>query len=175
MKLLLFIINFIIILLRASLPGGIRRVAAENMAMRQQLVSVTRKLKRAPKQNAQERITFGFLTSLIIPKRLARIAIAIKPSSLLKFHRALVKRKYRLLFSNKIKRKPGPKGPSIDLINAIIEMKRRNPRFGTTRIATQISIAFGIEIDKDMVRRVLSKYFTGFSSNPGPSWLTSVT
>ena len=37
------------------------------------------------------------------------------------FHRALVKRKYRLLFSSKRRGRPGPKGPAPELITAIVE------------------------------------------------------
>ena len=54
-------------------------------------------------------------------------------------------------------------------------MKRRNPRFGCVRIAQQISHAFGIEIDKDMVRRVLATHYrSGSSGTPGPSWLAFI-
>ena len=85
-------------------------------------------------------------------------------------------RKYRLLFSSSsIRRKPGPKGPSTELIAAIVEMKRRNPKFGYVRIAQQIAHAFGVEIDKDVVRRVLAKYYRpGDSGTNGPSWLTFI-
>ncbi len=38
-------------------------------------------------------------------------------------------------------RKPGPKGPSAELIAAIVEMKCRNPKFGYMKIAVQISHA----------------------------------
>jgi putative transposase len=38
-------------------------------------------------------------------------------------------------------------------------MKRRNPKFGCVRIAQQINHAFGIKIDKDVVRRVLAIHF----------------
>ena len=73
------------------------------------------------------------------------------------------------------RRKPGPKGPSAELIAAIVEMKRRNPKFGCVRIAQQISHAFGIEIDKDVVRRVLAKHYRpGDSGTNGPSWLTFI-
>jgi putative transposase len=91
-----------------------------------------------------------------------------------KFHRALVERKYARLFGSSAARgKPGPKGPSADLIAAIVETKRRNPRFGCVRIAQQISHAFGIEIDKDVVRRILAKhYHPDHSGHHGPSWLT---
>jgi len=71
----------------------------------------------------------------------------------LKYHRALVKRKYHLLYSAKTPRKPGPKGPEQAVINVIIEMKQRNLRYGYRRIAMQVSNTFGIDIDKDVVRR----------------------
>src|ERR1700751_5843912 len=73
------------------------------------------------------------------------------------------------------RRKPGPKGPSTELIAAIIELKSRNPKFGCVRIAQQLSHVFGIEIDKDVVRRVLAKHYrpTDTGAN-GPSWLTFI-
>jgi hypothetical protein len=74
---------------------------------------------------------------------------------LLRFHEALKKRKYRWLFSSGGHRRPGPKGPSKELIDAIVEFKRRNPRVGCPRIAQEIARAFGIDIDKNIVRRVL--------------------
>jgi putative transposase len=77
---------------------------------------------------------------------------AQKPSTILSFHRALVKRKYRLIFTPKTRGKTGPRGPSPELVSAILEMKRRNPNFGNQRTADQISLVFDIEIDKDVVR-----------------------
>jgi hypothetical protein len=56
------------------------------------------------------------------------------------------------------RRKPGPKGPSPELIAAIVALKRRNPHFGCVRIAQQITQALGVEIDKDVVRRVLARH-----------------
>src|SRR5215470_10471353 len=56
------------------------------------------------------------------------ISNRIQPSTLLNFHRALVQRKYRFLFSPKRRAKPGPKGPDQDLIRAVVDMKQRNPR-----------------------------------------------
>jgi transposase InsO family protein len=96
----------------------------------------------------------------------------VKPSSLLNFHRALVQRKYRLLFSAKRRTRPGPKGPSADLIRAIVEMKQRNPRWGCPRIAGQLALAFGIDINKDVVRRILAAHYVPSADHSGPSWLT---
>jgi putative transposase len=84
----------------------------------------------------------------------------------------LTKRKYRLLFSSKHSRRPGPKGPNQELIDAVIEMKRRNPSWGCPRIAEQITLAFGVDTDKDFARRILARYFQPESGSGGPSWLT---
>ena len=54
-------------------------------------------------------------------------------------------------------------------------MKRRNPRYGYRRIAMQITLAFGIEIDKDSVRRILNQHNKNNPpDNTGPSWLTFI-
>jgi putative transposase len=53
-------------------------------------------------------------------------------------------------------------------------LKRRNPRFGCVRIAQQINYAFGLDIDKDVVRRVLAKHYRPENGNHGPSWLTFI-
>jgi transposase InsO family protein len=51
-------------------------------------------------------------------------------------------------------------------------MKRRNPSWGWPRIAQQIALAFGIDIDEDVVRRILSVHYRPESDSGGPSWLT---
>lgn len=38
----------------------------------------------------------------------------------------------------------------------------------------QISDTFGVDIDKDVVRRVLNKYYKHIPNNGGPSWLTFI-
>jgi putative transposase len=92
----------------------------------------------------------------------------------LRFHAALQKCKYRWLFSSGRHRRPGPKGPSRELIDAIVAFKRRNPRTGCPRIAQQIAHAFGIDIDKDIVRRVLAKHYRPETGTDGPSWLSFI-
>jgi hypothetical protein len=51
--------------------------------------------------------------------------MVLKPSTLLHFHHVLTKRKYRMLFSCQRGRRRGPKGPAKELIDAVIEVKRR--------------------------------------------------
>jgi len=53
-------------------------------------------------------------------------------------------------------------------------LKQRNPHFGCLRIAQQINKAFVIDIDKDIVRRVLAKHYRPVPGHDGPSWLTFI-
>ncbi len=134
-------------------PGGARAVVAESLLVKHQLLILNRSRARAPVLRPADRIIAGLCAIMMHPSRLLRSAIVLKPATILSFHRALVRRKYRLLFTPKNNGKPGPKGPSPKLVATIVEMKRRNPSFGYQRIADQISLVFGIEIDKDVVRR----------------------
>jgi len=172
----IFILTFYFLRALAMLakPGGKKSLAAENIMLRKQLILLNRRRKRAPNLSQWQRLFFAFLTAIIKPSRLLKISIAIKPSLLIKFHKALIKRKYSALFSSKSKRKPGPAGPSKELIQVILEMKQRNPRFGCRRIAMQISNMFGLDIDKDVVWRTLSKHYKTLPNDDGPSWLTFI-
>ncbi len=165
------LLNLLSSVVKLQRPGGLRAIVAENALLKQQLIIANGKNKRCPNLSLSQRVYLGFLGSFISGKRLSKIAVIFKPETLLKFHRALVKKKYSLLYSPKSRKKPGPRGPSQELINLIIEMKRRNPRYGCRRIAMQISRMFEIAVDKDIVRRVLEKHYKP-ERGGGPSWLT---
>jgi putative transposase len=174
-ELLTLAIHLLVTFAKLLGPGGVRAVAAESLMQKHQLLISNRSRLRAPNLTSIDRFVLGLATLLVSPRRIRKLGALIKPATLFKFHRALVDRKYRLLFSSPShRRKPGPKGPSAELIAAIVEMKRRNPRFGCVRIAQQISHAFGVEIDKDVVRRVLAKHFRREQGPDGPSWLTFI-
>ena len=155
-------------------PGGGRAVVAENLLLKQQLMIHSRSRRRAPNLNTRDRTILGFLSLFLTHRRLVRSVIIIKPSTLLSFHNALKKRKYRLLYSPRASRKPGAKGPSKEVIKAIVEMKSCNPRYGCPRIAQQINLAFGLDLDKDTVRRVLAVHYKPDPDNRGASWLTNL-
>ena len=65
--------------------------------------------------------------------------------------------------------KPGLKAPSQEIIAAVVDMKQRNPSWGSPRIAQQISLAFGLPINKDAVRRILATRYQPRSDSVGPS------
>ena len=165
-------VHLIVTLARLASPGGLRSVVAESVLVRHQLLILNRGRKRAPNLRATDRIIAGLCTLFMRPARVLRSAIVVKPSTLLHLHSVLRQRKYRILFSPRHRLRPGPNGPNKDLIEAIVAMKQRNPGWGCPRIAQQISLAFGVEIDKDVVRRVLSVHYRPDSDSGGPSWLT---
>jgi transposase InsO family protein len=55
---------------------------------------------------------------------------------------------------------------------AVVDMKQRNPTWGCPRIAQQIALAFGVPINKDVVRRILAARYRPAPDSAGPSWLT---
>src|SRR5436189_5690769 len=48
------------------------------------------------------------------------------------------------------------------------------PRISGPCIAQEIARAFGIDIDKDIVRRVLAKHYRPEAGTDGPSWLSFI-
>ena len=167
-------LHTIVTIIRLAQPGGLRSVVAESVLMRHQVLILNRGRKRAPNLRSSDRIIAGLCTLLMRPARVVRSAIVLRVSTLLNFHKMLVKRKYLMLFSSKRVNRPGPKGPTKELIDAVIEMKRRNRTWGCKRIAQQIALAFGVDIDKDVVLRILAMHFRPEAGSGGPSWLSFI-
>ena len=165
---------------RLAGPGGARSVVAESVLMKHQLLILNRSRKRSPKLRPSDRAVAGLCALFMRPGRLISAAIVFKPSTLLRLHRALTERKYRRLFSSTGQTKPGPKGPSQDVIAAVVDMKQRNPTWGCPRIAQQIALAFAIPITKwcdaafarNRERRLVSRIFAGWNQLDG--WLRQV-
>ena len=164
------LIHLVSTLARLLGPGGLRSVVAESLLVKHQLLILNRSRTRAPNLRASDRVVAGLCALCMRPSRLIRTAIVLRPSTLLEFHRLLRQRKYRLLFTPQRRGRPGPRGPAPELVSAIVEIKRRNSTFGCRRIAQQLSSAFGVDIDKDVVRRVLARCYYPNPGSGGPSW-----
>jgi putative transposase len=75
--------------------GGVRAVMAENLLLKHQLIVLRRGRRRAPNLTRLDRMLCGFWSLFLHPRRIRIVAIAFRPSTLLAFHQALVRRKYR--------------------------------------------------------------------------------
>ncbi|MFT6644399.1 MAG: putative transposase [Patiriisocius sp.] len=94
-------------------PGGVKLVMAETIVMKQQLIVLNRYRKRAPSLVTSDRLLFGLLAVLISERRLQKVAVILKPATVLAFHKALLERIYSRLSSNKTKRIPGREPQSV--------------------------------------------------------------
>ena len=98
-ELALLFIHLVVTIARLLGPGGARSVVAESLLVKHQLLILNRSRARAPDLRPSDRFIVGLCAILVRPARLLRAAIILKPSTILGFHRTLVKRKYRLLFT----------------------------------------------------------------------------
>jgi putative transposase len=167
-----WLIHFIFSFVRLLKLGGIKAVIAETMIMKQQLIFMNRGRGRVLKLETFDRFLFGLLAHFINEKRLHKVAVIIRPATVISFHKALVKRKYSKLYSNKTKKKSGRNPQDQILIDLVIEMKKTNPSFSYGRISMQIFSASGTTISRFTVGRILSKNKDKLLSGDGPSWLT---
>jgi hypothetical protein len=98
MKLLFGLLGHMLVTVaRLAGPGGVRSVVAESLAVKHQLLIMKRLQRRAPNLTSWDRLLLGLYTFLVSPKRLRNIAVITKVSTLLRLHKAFVKRKYHLL------------------------------------------------------------------------------
>jgi putative transposase len=105
---------------RLAGPGGARSVVAESVLVKQQLSILNRSRKPHPISASLIASSPAYVRSLCALAGLVRFAILLKPSTLLRLHRALTKRKYRLLLSSKVRTKPSPKGPTQEVVAAVV-------------------------------------------------------
>jgi hypothetical protein len=113
-------IHLLVTVAKLLRPGGVRALAAQSLLLKHQLLISNRSRHRVPNLTALDRFVLGLATQFVNPHRIANLSVILSPATLFKFHKALVDRKYRLLFSSSVpRRKPGPKGPSPSRIAAI--------------------------------------------------------
>jgi hypothetical protein len=101
-----------------------------------------------------------------------RCGIVLKPSTLLHFHHVLTKRKYQTLFSSKRGGRPGSKGPAQELIDAVVEMKRRNLPGVVRELLIKSRWPSAWTSTRTWCAGFLGNIYGQESGSGGPSWLT---
>ena len=111
-ELVILAVHLLVTFAKLVRPGGVRAVAAESLLLKHQLLVSNRARRRAPNLTPMDRLVLGLTTLFVSPHRIPKLGALIKPATLFKFHKALVSRKYRLLYSSSsYRRPPGAKGP----------------------------------------------------------------
>jgi hypothetical protein len=106
----LFVLFAHLLVTLASLPDrAVLEQWLQNHSRSNTSCIMKRARRRTPNLTSWDRLVLGVCALLVSPKRLSKMAVILKPSTFLSFHRALVKRKYSLLYRPKERRRPDPK------------------------------------------------------------------
>jgi putative transposase len=120
------------------------------------------------------RLLCAFGSLFLSPGRIRKVAIGVR--TLQAFHQVIgasqVPPNVLIETLPEEARTEGAGRPGTD--PAIVEFKSRNPRFGCPRIARIISHTFGVDIDKNVVHRVLAKHYRPAPGGTGPSRLSFI-
>ena len=109
-NLLLTLLHVTVVAARLCGPGGVRAVIAENLLLKQQLIVLRRARRRAPNLTWSDRLQCGFWSLFLSPGRIQKVAIALRPSTLLAFHQALVASIGGCSHRDHVSESPGRKG-----------------------------------------------------------------
>jgi putative transposase len=101
-------------------PGGIKAIIAESVLLKHQQLIARRSVGKMLRLTISDRLLCGFLVLFMHPGRIQKVAVVLKPATLTKFRRVLLSRNYHRLSSSQKNRKPGPKGPSDNLVRVIV-------------------------------------------------------
>src|SRR5437016_14237048 len=93
--LLLTLLHLAVMTAKLCGPGGGRAVIAENLLLKQQLIVLRRARHRAPNLTPSDRLLCGFGSLFLSPGRIRKVAIGVRPSTLLRGHRPWVGRSNR--------------------------------------------------------------------------------
>jgi hypothetical protein len=85
-ELFILISHLLVTLAKLGARGGLGAVVAESLAVKHQLLIMKRAQRRAPNLTSWDRLVLGVCALLVSPKRLSKMAVILKPSTLLCFH-----------------------------------------------------------------------------------------
>ncbi|MEX2440059.1 MAG: integrase core domain-containing protein [Actinomycetota bacterium] len=149
------------VLLRIAPGEGSREREAEILVLCHQLAVLKRQNPR-PKLRRRDRMMLAALARLIDRKRWE--GFIVKPATILRWHRELVRRKWT--FKHKKIGRP-PLDPA--LVVLIIQIANQNPRWGAVRIKGELK-GLGHVVGVTTIRMILPRPSVGPAPRRGPSW-----
>ena len=153
------IVRVILAFLRV-LFGSRASLAAENLALRQQLIVLQRSVKR-PKVGKLDRIFWSCLSRLWSGWKSA--LLIVQPATIIRRHR----QGFRLYWRWKPRKKPGR--PKVDqtIRDLIRRMSRENPTWGAPRIQSELAI-----LGHAVAESTVGKYMVRPKKPPSQTWRT---
>ena len=135
-------------------------LAAENLALRQQLAVLTEQ-KRRPRLRRRDRILWVWLSRLWSGWR--SVLMIVQPDTVLRWHQ----QGFRLYWRWKSRARAGRPKIEAEIRNLIRRMSRENPSWGVPRIQSEVSL-LGHTVSEATVR----KYRTRQRNPPSQTWRT---
>jgi putative transposase len=136
----------------------------EILVLRHQLKVLRRRAGRA-KLRRWDRVLLA-AASRVLPRVSWSSSFLVAPSTLLRWHRELIRRKW----TYRRRGRPGrpPLGP--DVVDLVLRLGRENPRWGCLRISGELA-KLGIRVSATKIRSLLRRHGLGPAPRrSGPSW-----
>ena len=153
------LLRLIVAFLRA-LFGSRADLAAENLALRQQLVVLQRSVKR-PQLRPRDRIFWSWLFRLWSGWRSA--LLIIQPQTVVRWHR----QGFGLYWRWKSRKKPGRPNLDREVRRLIRRMCRENPTWGVPRIQSELAL-----LGHNVAESTVAKYMIRQPKPPSQNWRT---
>jgi putative transposase len=135
-------------------------LAAENLALRQQLAVLNRKIHR-PQLHRRDRFFWMILSQ--IWKNWRNVLIIVKPETVIKWHR----QGFRIYWKWKSKAPVGRPRIDKDIRDLIRRMSHENPLWGTLRLQAELRL-----LGYDLAESTVAKYRVRGSASPSQTWKT---
>jgi putative transposase len=148
----------VLFLLIRSLIISRTALAAENLALRQQLALLTRKIHR-PQLHRRDRFFRVILSQLWMNWR--EVLLIVKPETVIKWHR----QGFKLYWRWKSKAQVGRPKIDKEIRELIGKMSRENPLWGVPRIQAELRL-----LGLDLAESTVAKYRIRSSTSPSQTW-----
>ena len=153
------IVRVIVILIRAFLRPR-AALAAENLALRQQLAVLQVSMKR-PRLRRRDRVFWVWLSRLWSGWR--SYLMIVKPETVVRWHRE----GFRLYWRWKSRNKIGRPKTDAEIRQLVRRMARENPTWGAPRIQSELAL-----LGFTVVESTVARYMDRRRTPPSPTWRT---
>lgn len=153
------VMHSVVMFIRALLSNR-AELAAENLALRQQLAVLREKTKR-PRLSQSDRIFWAILSR--IWKNWRSVLLIVQPETVVRWHR----QGFRIFWRWKSRAKRGRPSIELEIRRLIRRMSRENPLWGTPRIQSELALLGHIVADS-----TIDKYRIRPKKPPSQTWRT---
>ncbi len=145
----------------------LRNQSREILLLRQQLLIVQRQLGRKRAYGHFEKLALLLAALHLSKRRLASALLIVRPDTLLRWHRELVRRHWTF----RQKRRPGRPPLAQEIQDWVVRLARENPHWGCRRIQGEM-LKLGLKVSRSTVVRLLRCHALGPPPvNPrSPTW-----